>query len=314
MGIFSRIGELLAASDINYQAEEFTAKIMLVAGAFGILMGFVFPAWDVASQSAVVFVSSATFIACVYGLLVVTASQRIALVEDILPDFLSIMASNIRSGMTYDRALLLSSRKEFGPLSREIDRAAKEALAGKPLPTALMGMAERIRSETLSKTVRLIVEGIKSGGNLADLLESTAFDIRRFAAIRKEVSATVLTYQLFMLAAAAIGAPLLYAVTTLLVQTTSQLRTKVGLSADVSANLPFFSNTSLISPETIFLYSIVALAITGFFGALASGVVSKGKESEGYPYVPVVMVAAYCIFFVARIFMSTVFATMFGTG
>lgn len=309
-GLFGRIGELLAASDISYKPEEFSAKMLLVAMAFGVVMALLFQPGDVAAQAAVVLICTTALVASAYGLLVVTASQRIAVVEDIMPDFLSIMASNIRSGMTYDRALLLSSRKEFGPLSREIDRTAKEAIAGKPLPAALMGMAERIRSETLSKTVRLIVEGIKSGGNLADLMENTATDIRKFSAIRKEVAATVLTYQLFMLAAAAIGAPLLYSVSTLLVQTTAQLRGNVDVSN--SASLPFFSNQVYISPDSVLIYSVVALAITGFFGSLASGVVSKGKETEGYPYVPVVLIAAYCIFFVSRIFLSSVFVTVLG--
>jgi flagellar protein FlaJ len=305
------IHELLSAAGMEVDPAEFSVKILLVAVAFGMVIGFALPIGDAGMQAAAVFLSVFIFIASLYGLLVVTAAQRISLVEDILPDFLSIMASNIRSGMTYDRALLLSSRKEFGPLGREIDRTAKEALAGKPMTEALMGMSDRIRSETFSKTVRLIVEGIKSGGNLADLLENTASDIRRFGAIRKEVSATVLVYQLFMLAAAAIGAPMLYAVTTLLVQTTSQLRGKMDVSADVASNLPFFSQSAQISSESVFLYSIAALAITGVFGSLAAGVVSKGKESDGYPYVPIVMVAAYCIFFVGRAIMESVFAAMF---
>ena len=36
--------------------------------------------------------------------------------EDSFPDFIELMASNLRAGMTIDKALILSSRKEFAPL------------------------------------------------------------------------------------------------------------------------------------------------------------------------------------------------------
>ena len=106
----------------------------------------------------------------------VMANKRVAVIEELLPDFLSIMSSNIRSGLTYDRALLLSARKEFGPLSKEVDRAAKEVISGKTLPDALMGMTTRVRSESFAKTMRLIVEGVRSGGKLADFAGGAAID------------------------------------------------------------------------------------------------------------------------------------------
>src|SRR3989338_10958147 len=43
-------------------------------------------------------------------------SARINKMELVFPDFIELMASNLRAGMTIDSALLLSSRKEFVPL------------------------------------------------------------------------------------------------------------------------------------------------------------------------------------------------------
>jgi len=55
------------------------------------------------------------------------ASARIKKMENVFPDVISLMASNLRSGITVDMAFLLSARPEFKPLDEEILKSlAKE--------------------------------------------------------------------------------------------------------------------------------------------------------------------------------------------
>src|SRR5690349_7842694 len=51
--------------------------------------------------------------------------------EEVFPDFIELVSSNLRSGMTTDKALLLSSRKEFYPLDLEILALGKDITTGK---------------------------------------------------------------------------------------------------------------------------------------------------------------------------------------
>ncbi|MCX6773049.1 MAG: type II secretion system F family protein [Candidatus Micrarchaeota archaeon] len=307
-GSMRELQSILYSAELEYDAWDFTARVLSIGVLFAILVSAFF--WpNIGLAILIGFFIFILFLAIVYAIVTVMANKRVALIEELLPDFLSIMSSNIRSGLTYDRALLLSARKEFGPLAREVDRAAKEALSGKPLPDALMGMTTRVRSETFAKTMRLIVEGIRSGGKLADLLETTSLDMRRFSAVRKDVTATVLVYQLFMLAASAIAGPLLYAVAVILVQTTNQLHAKIAVSTDAGGWMPIAGGTSF-SPEFVFYFSIVGIIITGVFSSLAAGVISKGKESEGYAYMPVVIVVGLLLFFVVKLALEGVFAQL----
>ena len=126
-------------------------------------------------------------------------NSRAAKVEEALPDFLALVASNIHSGLTPDKALIVSAREEFGPLSVEVNRAGRYSLTGMPLERVFVGMTEHIHSDLLDKTVRLIVEGLHSGGDMAELLEKTALDIRKFRSIRREVSSIILSYVLFII-------------------------------------------------------------------------------------------------------------------
>lgn len=307
------VQSLLNNCDLTYKADDFIKKMIFFGFAIGILVGLFFFSTPLLAALIALFIFGA-FEFAIFGALLVTSNKRTEMIENALPDFLSMMASNIRSGLTYDRALIVSAKKEFGPLTKEIDFAAKETLTGKPLAEAFMDITKRTRSEVLAKTIRLIVEGINSGGNLADLLENTSLDIRRFSAIRKEVSATVLIYQIFMLAAASIGAPVIYAVTTFLVTVISTTKAKIGATATESsaAYLPFFkSSASTLSPEMIFWFSLAALFITSFFGALAIGVISKGKESEGFTYFPLMLGISFAIFLGTKFLLETLSQGLF---
>ena len=62
--------------------------------------------------------------------------------EKVLPDALQLMSSNLRAGMTPERALLLAARSEFGPLSDEINRVGKEVAVGKGVDEALLDITK----------------------------------------------------------------------------------------------------------------------------------------------------------------------------
>jgi len=307
-----KLKALLYTCNLDFKAKEFMVRIFLYGLGFGVGLALIVYAFDAELAPWVGLGVFVVFEVCVYGVLIVSASSRIGKIEEMLPDFLTLMASNLRSGLTPDRALLLSARPEFGPLTSEIDRTAKETMTGTSFPDAFMKMGMRVDSEVFAKTVRLIVEGVRSGGNLADLLDNTALDIRRFSAIRKEVAATVLIYSLFMFAAAGIGGPVLYAVSNLLIEVISDMKAKMGaFSSDATNYLPLFKGTSVIDPNLVFDYSIIAIFVTAFFGAIAAGVVSKGKESGGLPYIPILIALAFVVFFASKYFLGILLENLF---
>jgi archaellum biogenesis protein FlaJ (TadC family) len=312
MSIVERTQRLLDNCDIDMKAEGFLLNIAIGAVAFSlgasiILHGVLgYPQLISALAGMALFI---VFLAIFYGILAIRALKRAEALEAVLPDFLSLMSSNLRSGLTPDRAFIMSVRSEFGPLEKEIDMAAKEIVSGKSFTAAFRDMAKRTESEIFAKSVRLIIEGVRSGGNLAELLENTALDIRRFSAVRKEISAIVRVYELFIIAAATVGAPLLYGVASFLIDVISDIKDKMNLDEAMAATasyMPIFGGTAdAVSPEVVFQFSIAALVVTSFFGALTAGVISKGRESSGYIYVPLMITIALAIFFLTKFALET---------
>lgn len=297
--ITRHISTLILGADREFAAGEFMRRAAILAvatmlAAWIALEGMLVLQLRLATAAAI-FVG---MLFAIYLYLFIESRKRISQLEEALPEFLSIMASHIRSGQPYDRALLLSARKELGPLALEMDRVAKETISGTPLGEALSALARRVPSPAFSRTINLVVKGINSGGKLADLLEATALDMRRFGSIKKEVSATVLVYQLFSFAAVCIGAPMLYAITIFLVRIFAEARARIGFGqfSEPPSYLPFFQGAA-ISPELTFAFSVSALFITCLFGAFAAGVIAKGKESEGLPYLPAILVVSFAVFF-----------------
>ena len=272
----------------------------------------------------VFLLSYLVFECLIYVWMSLSADSKAKFAEKVLPDALQLMAMNIKAGMTTDRALLLAARPEFGPLQKEMGRAGKEILAGKEIKYALLSISTRIRSKLLDRTIRLIVEGIESGGELSDLLQQTAEDIQGTELIEGEVQSNVMMYAIFIFFAAAIGAPLLYGISTYLVEVLGSQFAKYqtgGFEMDDSATQisPFRFGGSIfeklqspsqvnISPDFLMLFAVLSLSITSLFGGMIIGIIQSGNEKEGIKFTPILLGVSITIFFLVRIFVSGMFA------
>ena len=256
----------------------------------------------------VVFLSVFGFM---HGLLYLAVERRTRYVENILPDALQLVAANIKSGFIPSRALVLSARKEFGPLSDAIKNVGKEMMTGKSLQESMGEMTKTIKSDVLSTTVTLINKGVRAGGQLVSLFEETAIDIRRKEAIRKEVRANIMMYAIFIGFAGCVGAPMLYALSGFLVSTISRLGGMIDVPQEVTSKMPLHMKFGIgISPDFLFLFSILAITITSVFGGLIIGLIGSGKEKEGIKYIPILVITSLAVFFVASFMISMMFGSL----
>lgn len=114
------------------------------------------------------------------------AARRSAFEEE-LPDFLMLIASALRSGLSFQQGLDSSAAEGKGEVSRQMRRALREVQMGSILEPALERVAERMRSEDLRWTVLALGIQREVGGNLSNILESAANSIKGRAELRREV-------------------------------------------------------------------------------------------------------------------------------
>lgn len=240
-------------------------------------------------------------------LLVLAKRSRTVFIEKILPDVLSLLASNIKSGMTVDQALLLSNRDEFGTFRDDLIKASKETLAGKSLGESLIQISDAIDSGLFKKTVNLILEGINGGGELSSLLENIAEDMRDMEVLRKEISASIAVYTLILFIASGFGAPMLFGVSLYEVETLmnlGQLTEGVQVPSEISF-LTFEGGD--VNLEFLRIIVIISLVINAVFGGLMFGVLESGSAKDGVRTIPLFVALSVGVFFLSSYLVANAF-------
>ncbi len=241
--------------------------------------------------------------------LTLTADSKARKVELILPDALQLMSANIRSGMTLNRAIWLSARPEFGPLEEEIRRIGAQTLGGKPLDEALRSISARVDSKILDRAIRLIIEGMRSGGEMASLLDETAEDIRITHAIKEEIKSSVMMYSMFIIFATVLGAPMLFSVSIYFVKTTGSL-----WSAQTGTDYSEFSTGFLkpsaptITSDDLTIFAIESITLSTAFGAILIGLIQTGKAKLGVRYILPLTGFGLIMFFTALFVVGSLFS------
>jgi tight adherence protein B len=107
--------------------------------------------------------------------------------EEELPDFLLLIASSLRSGLSFQQGLDSMAAEGQGEVSRQMRRALSEVQMGATIEQALMRVSDRMRSEDLKWTVTALAIQREVGGNLSNILETAAQTIKSRAELRREV-------------------------------------------------------------------------------------------------------------------------------
>lgn len=271
-----------------------------------LLIGYVFVALVAAAlldlspaMRVVAFIGMLPFgLVVPYVIFETLAERRKSEIEEVLPDALLLMSANVESGLTIDRALLLSARDEFGPLADDIRQTAMKMFGGEPVDEALGEMAERTNSGLFEETLKLLIDGINAGGKVSKLLESSADDIRKSMQLRDEIAANVKMYSIFILMASILGAPLLFGISVHLMQTTQDMWSGAGVGELEDA--PTSGPVSFSQPDFdvgfFRIFAIITLAVSNGFAALIISEIKNGTITPGFKYVPVYILISVTMF------------------
>ena len=158
----------------------------------GIMAGlavFSFMALTVATQAALpvrAVVALAMGVGGVYFWVNKKAKQRLALMEEQLPDAVELMVRSLRVGHPFSAAIGIVAKEIPDPLGSEFGLIADEAAYGRDVSESLKDMAERMDMQDLRFLAVAVAIQQQSGGNLAEILEGLAKVIRaRFKLFRR---------------------------------------------------------------------------------------------------------------------------------
>jgi tight adherence protein B len=109
--------------------------------------------------------------------------------ENQLPDALTLIASSLRSGYSFLRAIQVVGQEMPDPMAEEFKRSVAESNLGVPTEQALVRMVERVPSYDLDLVVTAVNIQLQVGGNLAQILDTIAATIRERVRNQREIAA-----------------------------------------------------------------------------------------------------------------------------
>lgn len=115
-------------------------------------------------------------------------------IDDRFPDFVRDMAESRRAGMTFTKAIMYSAKGNYGVLTLEIQKIARQISWGSSVDNALSAFAKRVNTRLIRRTISLIIEASRSGGNVADVLDAASTDARELKLIDAERRASMMSY------------------------------------------------------------------------------------------------------------------------
>src|ERR1035437_6262558 len=114
-------------------------------------------------------------------------SKRFGKFEKGLPDALELMVGALRVGHSFSAALGLVTRECADPIGSEFRICFDEQNFGLELRTALENLITRVPLQDLRIVVTAILIQKESGGNLAEVLEKTAYVIRQRFRLKRQI-------------------------------------------------------------------------------------------------------------------------------
>jgi flagellar protein FlaJ len=130
----------------------------------------------------------------IYGMYEYFHYTRVRKIDSVFPDFVRDLASSRRAGMTFTKAILFTSKGSYGLLTKEIKKIAQEISWGSSVEEALSAFAKRINTTSVRRTISLIIEASKSGGNVADVLDVASEDALEIKQLEGERRVNMLSY------------------------------------------------------------------------------------------------------------------------
>ena len=234
--------------------------------------------------------------------------NRTKKIEAVLPDFLRMVSENLKGGMPFEKALWTSIKPEFGILSHEIMLSAKKVMTGQDVDVALKSFTEKYNSPMLRRSFDLIIEGMKGGGKTVDIIDRVVDTIEETKDLKAEMSATNLSYVIFVAIIVLVVAPGLFTLSFQFLQVLQGISGKIG-GAGGSNVLPIdFGNIS-VDPSVFKSFSINALLVISFFSAMMISIIQNGSIKAGMKYIPILMILSHIAYQGMMIIATSVFSS-----
>jgi archaeal flagellar protein FlaJ len=220
--------------------------------------------------------------------------------EEMFLEFSRNLVESVKTGTPISKSIINIANKNYGVLSPHVKKLANQISLGIPLNQALKILSKDINNRAISRSLTLIGQAERAGGEIGEILEAVAEAVNLVDKLKKERRAAISTlvvkgYIIFVI----------FIVIILVMQfQIIPMVSGIGDIGDVGLGLNFSKPDADIQQKQVsdaFLYLIL---IQGFFTGLVIGKLSEGSIKAGIKHSFALMVLSYLISTVANIILG----------
>lgn len=120
-------------------------------------------------------------------------------IEEKLPDFLREVGSSTSSGMTVFDAIRSASKRDYGPLTKEINMMNAQLSWGISVKEALINFSKRLKSPPVERAVLTINQALDMGGNTSETFYAAAREVEQIKLIEQQRRTEMSMYSIVIL-------------------------------------------------------------------------------------------------------------------
>jgi len=204
-----------------------------------------------------------------------------------LPNLLRDIADAQRTGLSLPRAVSESSKRNYGPLTAELQKMAAKISWGIPFDQAMRSFTETADTELNNRAAILILEAQRSGGVIEDIFDSAQKHVEDILALRKERLGQMKPYIWIIYAAFIIFLLVIVVLFNTFFYPMTEMYTEFQGNQ--------FQNLGL-NPQVLESYKILFLHMTiveGLFSGLVAGKMGEGKAKSGLKHSSIMVLVGW---------------------
>jgi archaeal flagellar protein FlaJ len=227
------------------------------------------------------------------GIPYLNAVKRIQEIEEAFPNTLRQMADTLKSGGTYEYALREVASSNYGAIKKEFEKILRKLEEGENFEDSFKSISENVDSKIIQRTVTIIIDSVKAGAGLSEILEQIAEDLREMNRIARERKSRTMMQVLFMIAAGGIIAPMIFGfvstiVNVLIKSASGAVEQKAIIIAEEALRTITFS---------IEIYILIQVIAT----SLMISLMRDGNINKSILYLPILLLIAFALYYVGMI-------------
>ena len=228
-------------------------------------------------------------------------NSRVSAMEDQFPNFLRDLSEAKKSGMTLPAAVQKSVNTDYGPLSTEVKKMSDQISWGISFEAVLLRFAKHTGSRFIERSVSIVVEANRSGGDISQVLQSVAEDATMIKESEAQRRATLSQYVMTVYAIYFIFIGILASLDKIMVPlanspTLSMLGGGIsGLTAGAAPAAPVGSGFDFDNYKILFFHMAM---LQGLFNGLLAGQIGEGTVVAGFKHALIFIVSGFILFLV----------------